>query len=112
MDWPESTDPKITVFPRGSVRYGRRVGPVVDVEGYPSKWTSKYGSMITTAFGIGTVDGFNERGLGAHLPYLKATDFGPRDTNKLGSPTSDPLFAFATLHPWFESLHSPRRTAA
>ena len=35
--------------------------------------------MVTTIYGIGTADGFNERGLGAHMLYLTATDFGPRD---------------------------------
>ena len=82
MDWPESTDPKIAVFPRGVVRDGGRLGPAVVVKDYPAEWTSKYGSMVTTVFDTGAVDGFNERGLGAHLLYLTAADFGPRDTSK------------------------------
>ena len=40
--------------------------------------------MVTTVFGVGTADGFNERGLGSHLLYLKATDFGLRDTRRPG----------------------------
>jgi choloylglycine hydrolase len=40
--------------------------------------------MVTTIYGIGTADGFNERGLGAHMLYLSATDFGPRDVAKPG----------------------------
>ena len=30
---------------------------------------------------VGTADGVNERGLAAHMLYLQATDFGPRDTS-------------------------------
>jgi len=40
--------------------------------------------MVTTVFGVGTADGFNECGLGSHLLYLKAADFGPRDTRRPG----------------------------
>jgi choloylglycine hydrolase len=79
MDWPESTEPVITVFPRGMARDGGKVGLDVVVKENSAKWTSKYGSMVTTVYGIGTVDGFNEKGLGVHLLYLTATDFGPRD---------------------------------
>ena len=50
----------------------------------PARWTSRYGSIVTTTYGIGSADGFNERGLGAHLLYLNATDFGPRDPSKPG----------------------------
>lgn len=84
MDWPQSTDPVITVFPRGMERDGARIGPDVVVQDNPARWTSKYGSMVTTIYGIGTADGFNERGLGAHMLYLTATDFGPRDPSKAG----------------------------
>jgi penicillin V acylase-like amidase (Ntn superfamily) len=33
---------------------------------------------------MGTADGINERGLAAHLLYLTAADFGPRDPSKPG----------------------------
>lgn len=82
MDWPESTEPVITVFPRGLERHGGKIGPDVVVKENPAKWTSKYGSMIISVYGIGTVDGFNEKGLGVHLLYLTATDFGPRDNTR------------------------------
>ncbi len=84
MDWPESTEPVITVFPRGMERDGSRLGSTVVVENNPAKWTSRYASMVTTVYGLGTADGFNERGLAAHLLYLTATDFGPRNTRKPG----------------------------
>jgi choloylglycine hydrolase len=82
MDWPESTDPILTVFPRGLERNGGRVGNDIIVRENAARWTSKYGSLVTTIYGIGSVDGFNEKGLGIHLLYLNATDFGPRDPSK------------------------------
>lgn len=84
MDWPESTEPTLTVLPRGMNRDGGRTGPVVTVEDNPAKWTSKYASMVTTVYGIGSADGFNERGLAGHLLYLNVTDFGSRDPSKPG----------------------------
>lgn len=84
MDWPESTEPILTVFPRGMKRDGGRIGSEIVVEENPAKWVSKYGSMITQVYGIGTGDGFNERGLGVHMLYLRATDFGSRDVSKRG----------------------------
>ena len=84
MDWPQSTDPILTVFPRGTERDGSRAGPDLIVKDNPARWTSKYGSMVTTIYGIGTADGLNEQGLGAHMLYLTATDFGPRDLKKAG----------------------------
>lgn len=84
MDWPESTEPRITVLPRGMNRSGARVGKDVVVAQNPASWTSKYASMVTTVYGIGTADGFNERGVGVHMLFLTATDFGPRDARKPG----------------------------
>ena len=84
MDWPESTEPILTALPRGMSRDGGRVGPTVIVADNPAKWTSKYASLVTTIYGVGTADGLNERGLGAHMLYLTATDFGPRDVSKPG----------------------------
>jgi len=69
MDWPESTEPVLTIFPRGMKRDGGRLGPA---------------ELVTTIYGVGTADGFNERGLGAHMLYLTATDFGQRDPSKPG----------------------------
>jgi choloylglycine hydrolase len=84
MDWPESTQPMLTVLPRGMKRDGGRAGSDVIVRDNPARWTSRYGSLVTTIYGIGTADGLNERGLGAHMLYLNATDFGPRDPGKPG----------------------------
>lgn len=77
MDWPQSTDPKIWVLPQGIDRQG-------GVPENPAKWTSRYGSVVTSVYDLGAADGFNEKGLAAHLLFLRATDFGPRDPAKPG----------------------------
>nr|WP_019501175.1 linear amide C-N hydrolase [Pseudanabaena sp. PCC 6802] len=84
MDWPESTEPILTVFPRGMNRNGGLLGPSVVVKENPARWTSKYASLVTTIYGVGTADGFNEKGVGAHMLFLTATDFGARDRNLPG----------------------------
>jgi choloylglycine hydrolase len=84
MDWPESTEPVLTVLPRGMARDGGRLGPATVVTENPARWTSKYGSVVTTIYGVGTADGMNEKGLAVHMLFLTATDFGPRDLGKRG----------------------------
>jgi penicillin V acylase-like amidase (Ntn superfamily) len=79
MDWPESTEPLIVAFPRGRRRDGGAVAGIAVVEQNPLRWTSRYGSLVTTVYGVGTVD---ERGLTAHGLYLRSADFGQRDPAK------------------------------
>lgn len=81
MDWPESTEPLIVVFPRGRERNGINPPGLVE-DPNPLRWTSTYGSLVTTVYGLGTVDGLNEKGLTVHGLYLRATDFGPRNPAK------------------------------
>ncbi|MDT5173829.1 MAG: hypothetical protein QOG37_1080 [Mycobacterium sp.] len=69
---------------RGRDRDGGSLAGATVVAENPKRWTSRYGSLITTVYGIGTVDGLNERGLGVHALYLKSTDVGPRDPAKPG----------------------------
>src|SRR5271169_2964483 len=84
MDWPESTEPILIVFPRGMHRDGGHIGPVQVVNDNPATWTSKYASLVTTVYGVGSADGLNERGLGAHMLFLNAADYGTRDPGKPG----------------------------
>ena len=88
MDWPESTQPIIVAFPRGRQRDGGRLSTEVVVPDNPLRWTSTYGSLATTVYGIGTVDGLNERGLAVHALYLKSTDVGPRNPELPGLQTA------------------------
>ncbi len=83
MDWPESTQPLIVGFPRGRARNGSWPAGLID-DPNPLQWTSRYASLVTTVYGLGTVDGLNEAGLAGHGLYLNETDFGPRDPAKPG----------------------------
>ncbi len=84
MDWPTSTAPRLMVFPKGISRDGGQFDGKIVVKENPAKWTSKYGSMGTSLFGMGTIDGINEKGLAVHALFLKVTDFGDRDASKAG----------------------------
>ena len=84
MDWATTTEPMLTVFPRGMARDGGHAGPMTVVADNPAQWTSKYGSVVTTIFGIGTADGINEKGLAAHMLYFPPAGYGERDASKPG----------------------------
>jgi len=84
MDWAESTEPRIYVFPRGLTRDGGRVGGRDIEDKNPLKWTSRYGSVVVSAYGLASVDGLNEKGFAIHLLFLTAADYGPRDPEKAG----------------------------
>jgi penicillin V acylase-like amidase (Ntn superfamily) len=84
MDWAGSTEPLLTVFPKGLTRDGGILGPYKVIEENALRWTSRYGSLVTTMYGLGAVDGINERGLAAHLHYFSTADFGSRDTTRPG----------------------------
>ena len=43
------------------------------------KWTSKYGSLVATAFDMISVDGVNEQGLAGHVLWLAESDYGTPD---------------------------------
>lgn len=79
MDWPTPTEPVVTVFPRGSRRDGGLACGQRVIADNALTWESDYGSVVTSFYGAGTVDGVNERGLAAHLLFLSETDFGARD---------------------------------
>ena len=57
------------VLPRGMKRDGMGGKNTVT-------WESKYGSLITSAYDIGTADGINEKGLVVNLLALAESDYG------------------------------------
>ena len=79
MDWPDPTEPVLTAFPRGSRHDGGVAAGEKVVAGRALTWTSAHGTVVSTLWGVGAVDGINERGLAAHLLYLGETDFGRRN---------------------------------
>jgi len=75
MDWKEDMKSNMWVFPQGIMRDG--------LCGKNSlKWTSKYGSVVTTGYDVCTPDGLNEKGLFVNDLYLDESDYGIRDVNK------------------------------
>ena len=74
MDWKEDLKSNIYLFPRGMKRAGADSGNTVH-------WTSRYGSVITAGYDIGTSDGMNEKGLVANILYLTESSYDrPNDT--------------------------------
>ena len=87
MDWPESTQPLIVAFPPGRQREGFAPAGIAD-DPNPLRWTSRYASLVTTIYRVGTIDGLNDAGLAGHGLYLEATDFGTRDPAKPAAQTT------------------------
>lgn len=76
MDWVEDLKTDLWAFPAGTPRIGSD-------EPNSVTWTSKYGSIIASAYDIGTADGINTEGLNANLLYLATSDYGkPRPDRK------------------------------
>jgi choloylglycine hydrolase len=76
QDWTEKVNTSFRVHPRGVARRGA-------VAVNPHAWTSKYGSLVLSAYDMGTHEGVNEKGLAAHALYLAGeTDFGARDPSR------------------------------
>ena len=68
MDWLEDMHTNLWVFPRGLPRDA-------GLNGKGETWTSKFGSVIASAYDGGTVDGMNEKGLVANLLFLASTTY-------------------------------------
>ena len=77
MDWFEDMKTNLWVFPRGIERDGGAGKNSL-------KWTSKYGSLIASAYNIMTVDGINEKGLAVNPLWLAESDYGKRDESVPG----------------------------
>jgi len=84
MDFPVSTEPVLTVLPRGLAHNGGMLADNRIDKVTPARWTSKYGSIVVSALGVGTADGMNEKGLAMHIPYFVPADFGERDPKLKG----------------------------
>lgn len=69
MDWMEDMGANLWALPRGITNNGA-AGP------NSITWTSKYGSVVTTAYDIAVADGMNEKGLVANLLYLSSAQYG------------------------------------
>jgi penicillin V acylase-like amidase (Ntn superfamily) len=79
MDWMSDLGSNLWIFPRGMQRTGA-------VQPGGIAWTSKYGSIVASAFEAATVDGMNEKGLIANLLYLAESDFGDPEAQAKNKP--------------------------
>ncbi len=69
MDWGEDMFSNMWVLPRGMKRDGMGGKDTVT-------WESKYGSLVVSAYDIGTSDGMNEKGLVVNMLALVESDYG------------------------------------
>lgn len=77
MDWKEDSQSNLWIFPRGMKRNG-------EIGKNPLEWTSKYGSIVTSAYDICSTDGMNEEGLVANLLWLAESEYPKWDGKKPG----------------------------
>lgn len=74
MDWSMPMDTDLWAIPAGQSHRG-----APPTEPNAVEWTSRYGSVIASAYGIGTADGLNDQGLAASTLWLSESSYGDRD---------------------------------
>jgi len=74
MDWKSDITSNLWVLPRGMQRSGE-AGP------NSLRWTSRYGSLVTSGYDVSTTDGVNEAGLHANLLWLAESEYPRFDAN-------------------------------
>lgn len=74
MDWKTDIDTNLWILPNKVKRNGL-AGP------NSIQWTSKYGSVVATAYDIATTDGVNEKGLAANLLWLVESSYPKMDAS-------------------------------
>lgn len=75
MDWKVDIGTNLWIFPRGMKRSGE-AGP------NSIEWTSKYGSVIASAYDISTSDGMNDAGLTTNVLWLSTSTYPSSDSTK------------------------------
>jgi len=82
------------VFPRGMKRSGNAGSKSL-------QWISKYGSVVTSGYDVGTADGMNEKGLVANVLYLAESDYQTQDKSRpaisIGAWAQYALDSYATV---------------
>lgn len=77
MDWFGDIGTNLWIFPRGASRSGTTDADAV-------RWTSKYGSIIASAYDLATTDGMNEKGLAVELLWLADSQYPEPQPNQPG----------------------------
>ncbi|WP_412498340.1 linear amide C-N hydrolase [Shewanella indica] len=103
MDWRDEIPASLWLFPRGMLRHGA-------VGDNSVTWTSRYGSLITSAFDISSTDGMNEKGLVANLLWLAESSYpeyqGKRKGLSVAAWVQYVLDNFATVAETVEALRA------
>lgn len=81
MDWKNDIGSNLWVLPRGMDRDGA-AGPD------SLRWTSRFGSVVSSAFDAATADGLNEAGLVANMLYLTESEYPATPPNPNSKPMS------------------------
>ncbi|MCS3430472.1 linear amide C-N hydrolase [Klebsiella sp. BIGb0407] len=74
MDFQKDLMTNLWMQPRGITRNDGVNGELT--------WTSRYGSLVATAFDLISVDGMNEAGLAGHILWLAESDYGAPDASR------------------------------
>lgn len=77
MDWNTDIGTNLWSFPRGMRRSGAAGANSIE-------WTSKYGSVVASAYDVATTDGLNEAGLSANLLWLLESEYPDYDGSEPG----------------------------
>jgi len=72
MDWKEEIGTNLYLLPRGMERAGFDRDTTL-------RWRARYGSVVASAYDMGTCDGMNEAGLAAGLLFLPESDYGQQN---------------------------------
>lgn len=83
MDWAEDTQTNFIVYPRHLQHSGAPTG-INAKQGNWIHWTSNYANIVATGYDNLTTDGFNEKGLAAHMLWFERSDYGKIDESKPG----------------------------
>jgi penicillin V acylase-like amidase (Ntn superfamily) len=86
MDWFSDLGTNLWLFPRGMQRDGA-CGPK------SPEWTSRYGSVVASAFEAATTDGMNEKGLVANVLYLAESEYPRPPAESTSQPISISVWA-------------------
>jgi penicillin V acylase-like amidase (Ntn superfamily) len=92
MDWGEDMHSNMWVLPAGMKRDG--MGGANSIQ-----WESKYGSLVVSAYDIGTCDGLNEKGLTVNMLALVESDYGK-------PPEGGKVICMSTWAQYLLDLHS------
>jgi choloylglycine hydrolase len=77
LDWKADIGTNLRMFPRGMERNGEAGENSIT-------WTSKYGSVIATAYDVATTDGMNEEGLVANALWLVDSEYPAEESDRPG----------------------------